>query len=94
MEASEIGKEAYNWYEQGYNEYEKETTAVLSTLIGGSELNPKFIDAYYWLGRVYFDAGDYQQAINNYKQVLNLEPGNAKADYWVKEAQRKLAGKK
>ena len=96
VEASlKYGKEAYNWYEQGYNEYEKRNySRAIDSYRQAVRLNPKFIDAYYWLGRVYFDAGDYQQAINNYTQVLNLEPGNAKADYWVKEAQRKLAGKK
>jgi len=96
VEASlKYGKEAYSWYEQGYNEYEKRNySRAIDSYRQAVRLNPKFIDAYYWLGRVYFDAGDYQQAINNYTQVLNLEPGNAKADYWVKEAQRKLAGKK
>ena len=96
VEASlKYGKEAYNWYEQGYNEYEKRNySRAIDAYRQAVRLNPRFVDAYYWLGRVYFDSADYQQAINNYKQVLNLEPGNTKADYWVKEAQRKLAEKK
>ena len=89
------GKEAYNWYEQGYNEYEKKNYSdAIDSYRQAVRLNPRFTDAYYWLGRVYFDSGDYQQAVNNYKQVLNLEPGNTNAAYWVKEAQRKSAEKK
>lgn len=96
VEASlKYGKEAYNWYEQGYNEYEKRNySRAIDSYRQAVRLNPKFVDAYYWLGRVYFDSGEYQQAISNYKQVLILEPGNTKAAYWVKEAERRLAGKK
>ncbi|HPK86805.1 MAG TPA: tetratricopeptide repeat protein [Atribacterota bacterium] len=96
VEASlKYGKEAYNWYEQGYNEYEKKNySRAIDSYRQAVRLNPKFVDAYYWLGRVYFDLGEYQQAISNYKQVLILEPGNTKAAYWVKEAERRLAGKK
>lgn len=96
VEASlKYGKEAYNWYEQGYNEYEKKNySRAIDSYRQAVRLNPKFVDAYYWLGRVYFDSGEYQQAISNYKQVLILEPGNTKAAYWVKEAERRLAGKK
>lgn len=96
VEASlKYGKEAYNWYEQGYNEYEKKNySRAIDSYRQAVRLNPKFADAYYWLGRVYFDSGEYQQAISNYKQVLILEPGNTKAAYWVKEAERRLAGKK
>ena len=96
VEASlKYGKEAYNWYEQGYNEYEKKNySRAIDSYRQAVRLNPKFVDAYYWLGRVYFDLGEYQQAISNYKQVLILEPGNTKATYWVKEAERRLAGKK
>ncbi len=96
VEASlKYGKEAYNWYEQGYNEYEKKNYGrAIDSYKEAIKLNSKFTDAYYWLGRVYFDTGDYQQAIRYYGQVLNLEPGNARADYWLKESQRRTAGKK
>jgi len=96
VEASlKYGKEAYNWYEQGYNEYEKKNySRAIDSYKEAIKLNSRFTDAYYWLARVYFDTGDYQQAIRYYGQVLNLEPGNARADYWLKESQRRAAGKK
>ncbi|MDD3656907.1 MAG: tetratricopeptide repeat protein [Atribacterota bacterium] len=89
------GKEAYNWYEQGYNEYEKMNYGrAIDSYREAIRLNSRFVEAYYWLARVYFDTGDYQQAIRYYRQVLNLQPDNTRADYWLKEAQRRLEGKK
>ncbi len=95
VEASiKYGKEAYNWYEQGYNEYERKNYGnAINSYREAIRLNPRFVDAYYWLARVYFDIGDYQQAIHYYRQVLTLQPDNARADYWIKEAQRRLEGK-
>jgi tetratricopeptide (TPR) repeat protein len=95
VEASlKYGKEAYNWYEQGYNEYERMNYGrAIDCYREAIRLNPRFADAYYWLGRVYFETGNYQEAIRNYRQVLNLQPDNAKANYWLKEAQRRLEGK-
>jgi tetratricopeptide (TPR) repeat protein len=83
------GKEAYNWYEQGYNYYHgRNYDRAIDSYRQAIKLNPGFIEAYYWLGRVYFETGNYNQAIQNYRRVLELEPDNTKADYWLKEAQR------
>ena len=85
------GKEAYNRYEQGYNEYEnKNYGKAIDAYQQAIRLNPEFTDAYYWLGRVYFETGDYRMAIYNYQKVLEIEPDNSKADYWLKEARRQL----
>jgi len=90
----DFGKEAYNWYEQGYNEYEKMNYGrAINSYREAIRLNPRFPDAYYWLARVYFETGDYNQSIRYYRQVLNLEPDNTKADYWLKESQRRLEAK-
>ncbi len=83
------GKEAYNWYEQGYNYYHgRNYERAIDSYRQAIKLNAGFVDAYYWLGRVYFETGNYNQAIQNYRRVLELEPDNTKADYWLKEAQR------
>ncbi|MBN2395976.1 MAG: tetratricopeptide repeat protein [Candidatus Atribacteria bacterium] len=90
----EVGKEAYNWYEQAYNEYENLNYGrAIDAYRKAIGLNPRFADAYYWLGRVYFETGDYSQAIWNYRKVLQLEPDNTKAAYWLKESQRQLENK-
>ena len=87
------GKEAYNWYEQGYNYYEgRNFSRAIEAYREAIRLNPRFIEAYYWLGRVYFETRDYSQAIRYYREVLNRQPDNAEADYWLKESQRRLDG--
>ena len=40
------------------------------------ELNPDFENAHYWLGKVYKQTGDYNQAIQQWKEVLRINPGN------------------
>jgi len=40
------------------------------------ELNPDFEKAHYWLGKVYKQTGDYNQAIQQWKEVLRINPGN------------------
>jgi len=40
------------------------------------ELNPDFEDAHYWLGKVYKQTGAYSQAIEQWKEVLRINPGN------------------
>ncbi len=88
------GKEAYNWYEQGYNEYERMNYGqAIDSYREAIKLNPRFADAYYWLARVYFETGDYQRATQNYRRVLELEPDNTRADYWLRESQRQLEAK-
>jgi len=85
------GKEAYNWYEQGYNEYEnKNYGKAIDSYRQAIRLNPRFADAYYWLGRIYFDTGDYQMAVYNYQRVLEIEPDNRRAEYWLKESKRQM----
>ncbi len=40
------------------------------------ELNPDFENAHYWLGKVYKQTGAYSQAIEQWKEVLRINPGN------------------
>jgi tetratricopeptide (TPR) repeat protein len=40
------------------------------------ELNPDFENAHYWLGKVCKQTGDYGQAIEQWKEVLRINPGN------------------
>ncbi|MBE3094700.1 MAG: tetratricopeptide repeat protein, partial [Actinobacteria bacterium] len=51
------------------------------------------IDSNYWAARVFYETGDYNQAIRYYQEVLNLQPDNAEANYWLKESQRRLGAK-
>ena len=40
------------------------------------ELNPNFENAHYWLGKVYTQTGAYNQAIEQWKEVLRINSGN------------------
>lgn len=87
----QYGKEAYNWYEQGYNYYEgRNFERAIDSYRKAINLNSKFTDSYYWLARVYFETADYQRAVQNYKKVLELDPNNNQAKYWLKESQRRI----
>jgi tetratricopeptide (TPR) repeat protein len=54
---------------------------------------PELIDSNYWAARVYYETGDYNQAIRYYREVLKLQPDNVEANYWLKESQRRLGVK-
>ncbi|GAF84745.1 unnamed protein product, partial [marine sediment metagenome] len=40
------------------------------------ELNPDFENAHYWLGKIYKQTGAYNQAIEQWKEVLRINTGN------------------
>lgn len=49
---------------------------------------PDFAQAWYWLGRMAFEAKDFAAAIQAYGRVVELEPGNAEAKYWLEQAKK------
>jgi tetratricopeptide (TPR) repeat protein len=85
------GKEAYSYYEAGYNFYEQKLfEQAIYEYRQAVRYNPNFSSAYYWLGRVYYERGNYQEAASNWKEVLRLEPENKKANYWLKQDEKQL----
>lgn len=85
------GKEAYEHYEAGYNFYEQKLfERALFQYQQAIRYNNSFSSAYYWLGRIYYELGNYQEAANNWKQVLLLEPENEEAKYWLNQAEKQL----
>ena len=44
-------------------------------------IDPTYRDAFYGLGSVYLENGDYQRAIWNFDNALRLEPENPDAHY-------------
>lgn len=47
-----------------------------------------FAQAWYWLGRTAFEARDYTAAEQAYAKVLELEPSNKEAAYWLAQSQK------
>jgi len=83
------GKETYSHYEAGYNLYEEKLfEEALYEYRQAVRYNSDFSLAYYWLGRIYYELGNYREAASNWKEVLHLEPGNTKAEYWLKQAEK------
>jgi len=83
------GKEAYFHYEAGYNLYEQSLLENATYEYRQAvRYNSDFSSAYYWLGRIYYERGNYQEAASNWKVVLRLEPENKKAEYWLKQAEK------
>lgn len=85
------GKQAYEHYESGYNFYKQKLyESAIYQYHQATKYNNSFSSAYYWLGRINYEQGNYQEAISNWKEVLNLEPENKKAEYWLKQAEKQL----
>jgi tetratricopeptide (TPR) repeat protein len=89
----QYGKDAYSHYESGFILYEQKLLEkAIYEYQQAVRLNPNFSLAYYWLGRIYSEMGNYnyQEAVNNWKEVLRLDPENNKANYWLKQAEKQL----
>jgi tetratricopeptide (TPR) repeat protein len=51
-------------------------------------LTPSFAQAWYWLGRTAYEAKDFVAAVQAYGKVVELEPANAEARYWLEQAKK------
>ena len=65
------------YYKNGYEYFLQEKYAMAEQSYKKAiELNPNFENAHYWLGKVYKQTGAYNQAIEQWKEVLRINPGN------------------
>jgi len=65
------------YYKNGYEYFLQEKYEMAEEYYKKAiELNPDFEDAHYWLGKVYKQTGAYSQAIEQWKEVLRINPGN------------------
>ncbi len=51
---------------------------------------PNHSEAWGWLGRIHFEQGEYDEAINYYNKALKLDPNNDNFLFFVKESKRLL----
>ena len=65
--------------------------AAEEDFLAAIDTNPGFIDAWGWLGRLYFSQARYAEAASAYGRALQLEPDNDDYAFFADEAQR-LAG--
>jgi tetratricopeptide (TPR) repeat protein len=65
------------YYKNGYEYFLQEKYEMAKQSYKKAiELNPDFENAHYWLGKVYKQVGDYNQAIEQWKEVLRINAGN------------------
>ncbi len=65
------------YYKNGYEYFLQEKYEMAEQSYKKAiELSPDFENAHYWLGKVYKQTGDYNQAIQQWKEVLRINPGN------------------
>lgn len=65
------------YYKNGYDYFLQEKYEMAEQSYKKAiELNPDFEDAHYWLGKVYRQTGAYSQAIEQWKEVLRINPAN------------------
>lgn len=65
------------YYNNGYEYFLQEKYEMAEEYYKKAiELNPDFEKAHYWLGKVFKQTGDYSQAIEQWKEVLRINPGN------------------
>jgi len=71
------GQDDQTYYKNGYEYFLQEKYEMAEQYYKKAiELNPDFEDAHYWLGKVYKQTGAYSQAIEQWKEVLRINPGN------------------
>lgn len=89
--ALKYGKEAYEYFEKGYLAYKNgDIDLAIDYINRAMKLNYKFVDTYYWLGRIEIERGNYKRAINYLQKGLNVDPSNKKMLYLIKLAKSKL----
>ncbi len=85
------GKEAYDYFEKGYLAYKRGNIDLAIDYINKAmELNYKFMDTYYWLGRIEIERGNYKEALKYLYQGLEVNPSDKKILYLIKVAKSKL----
>lgn len=62
-------------------EIQERSGEAVSILLDQIKENPKFLDAYFQLGRIYFNQNKLDLAITQFKKVIEINPDHANAHY-------------
>ena len=54
------------------------------------KLNPKYVDAYFNLGAIYYERGLYPKSVENYRKAYRFRPNDDKAIYGIAAAEYAL----
>ncbi|MGD0077961.1 MAG: tetratricopeptide repeat protein [Sedimentisphaerales bacterium] len=79
------------FYQNGLKElWQENWSAALTLFQKTKEKNPRFAEAWFYIGYCYVELGRYQDAIESYKQTVRIEPDYADAHYNLGNAYGKL----
>ena len=56
---------------------------AISTLLSAVSQNPSSAEAYYWLGRSYYEVHDYDSAVTQGEKCVSLDPKNSLYHQWL-----------
>ncbi|HOC90806.1 MAG TPA: tetratricopeptide repeat protein [bacterium] len=83
----DVGGNAYVAYREGFNLYEKGMlNEALTKYSKAAELNPDFAAAHVWIARILLETEQYSLSEKSWKRVLELEPDNKRAEWFMKLA--------
>ena len=82
-------QDAQTFYENGYQFFSKGNyKEAEESYQKAIDLDSNFEDAYYWLGKVYRQTGQYDNAITQWIEVLRINPRNPYAFRYLNESYR------
>ena len=83
------GVEAVNAYVEGRRLYEQEDLEGAAELFEDAvQSNPRYKDAHVWAARSYQELGRANRAIAAWQRVLELDPGDNRARYFLRQAEQ------
>jgi tetratricopeptide (TPR) repeat protein len=87
------GVDAADAFYEGVRLYEGgDLRGAQQSFARAGELNRAFTEAWAWLGRTYFEQGNYREAATYYRRAVSQAPENDTYRYFAEESERRMRG--